>query len=62
MVKDIQNKGARSEEFDCARLREIAEMALNNKIPNAKFSDLECNVWGMFREVLYKASKGELIG
>lgn len=62
MVKNPNNKGSYSEEFDIERLNELREMAeryvkkenfkdegvFDKDIPDASFSDLECNVWELF--------------
>lgn len=62
MVKNPNNKGYYSEEFDIERLNELREMAeryvkkenfkdkgvFSQDIPDAHFSDLECNVWELF--------------
>lgn len=57
MVKDKNNLGAYAEMFDCARLREIAEMALKGERPDASFSDMECNVWSLFAEIIDRAKR-----
>lgn len=62
MVKNPNNKEAYSEEFDIERLNELREMAeryvkketfkdkgaFDKYIPDAGFSDFECNVWELF--------------
>lgn len=52
MVKNQYNKGSYAEMFDIERLREIAELAKKDKVPNSAFSDLECNVWLLMRELV----------
>lgn len=59
MVLREENRNGHSEEFDVARLAQIADMALKGKVPNGSFSDLECNVWELFRWTCRHAAKGE---
>lgn len=58
MVKNKANENAYAEKFDLARLEEIAEWAMRDKIPNATFSDLECNVWSLFCRVIDRTEHG----
>lgn len=57
MIKNPANATSYAEMFDEPRLREIAELALADKAPNGTFSDLECNVWSLFRWVIRKVGK-----
>lgn len=57
MIKNAINENSYAEKFDLDRLREIAELALADKAPNGTFSDLECNVWSLFRWVIRKSGK-----
>ena len=52
MVKNPNSIPAYAEQFDMERLREIAELAKKDKVPNGTFSDLECNVWSLMRELV----------
>ena len=52
MIKDKQNKGTGyAEEFDVARLEEIAEKAKHNK-GTKDLSDLECFVYEIMRDLV----------
>lgn len=65
MILNKENKGSYSEEFDIARLQQIADMAYSYvrsgeravDIPDWHFSDLECNVWSIMTNLVRKGKE-----
>ena len=64
MILDKNNKGSYSEEFDCPRLQQIADMAYlyvssneRKGVPDWHFSDLECNVWSIMTNLVRKGKE-----
>lgn len=39
-----------------SQLRALCEMAKEGVIPDGRFGDTDCMVWGMFRECLHKGN------
>ena len=51
MVKNPYNKGSYSEEFDMERLEEIAKIVQRGRCVDGSFSDFECHVWALMRDL-----------
>ena len=57
MIKHIYNKPDYTEEYDLDGLRELMEMALQDKVPNGDYSDMSCCVWSLFRECIVRSAE-----
>ena len=49
--EDAKKGGLGNGEYNVAKLRALCEMAKNDVYPDGRFSDVDCNVWSMFREM-----------
>ena len=52
MIKNRNNRNGYAEPFDMERLEEIAKLAKKDRCPDGTFSDLECNVWSLMRDLI----------
>ena len=48
---DAKEEGLYNGEYNVAKLRALCEMAKKDVYPDGRFSDVDCNVWSMFREM-----------